>query len=547
MSVDPTSRESYNGNIWGKIYDKTGVIIKNNYIIEPGTSYIRSVSVPYFDTMFFIAYDGTVLGNQDIYGRLIAGNGTVMTGRHELSDGSSQNVDWNDLAVGAGRVFATWEDERDIVSQYADVFQYVWRSIQSIGSMNISCSVGPEKELITEAQLMSIAIQPEMFREWRQFFSVDTLPPSCSIVFDIMDQNATLVLKADVQDGQNLSDVNTSVIRLRGTFTRSSAQVSPVLDKWNISAFVGKDIYAPTTDITLSPDEPDGNNGWYVSAVMATFMVSDVDSDPENITTYYDINGFGVEVYDPDNPPMISTERPNNYIEYWSNDSINEEVPHHRVEGIKIDTTEPMVTLSRPPALIPEGIVTINGTATEYTSGSGIDRVIIKLNEEVVYDTVFNGESHIWFQLNFTADRGETYDIHVEVWDKAGNSIEERKTVLCPDYGIYDTGYIYWFNNPKIGPRQFLVTLGLSIAVSNDTLYVILPGVTSEAASVKFVATQTFLKKEYTFEDTDLSDGCSANLLVPFGIYKIKAYSYDESNTLLEEYMIIPKMLILLV
>ncbi len=546
VSVDPTSRESYNGNIWGKLYDKTGSLVKNNYIIEPGTSYIRSVSVTYFDTMFVVTYDGTILSNQDIYGRLIAGNGTVMTSRQELSDGSSQNVDWNDLAVGAGRVFATWEDERDIISQYADVFQYVWRSAQSIGSFNISSTTGIEVELVTQAHLMSVPIQPDMFREWREFFFVDTLPPASAILYDIMDQNATIVLKADVQNGENISDINASIVRLRGTFTRSSAQISPILDKWNISAFVGKDIYPPTTEITLTPADPNGNNSWYITPVMATFIVSDVDSDPVNITTYYDINGFGAEVYDPDNPPMITSERPNNYIEYWSNDSVNEETPHHQVEGIKIDATEPMVTLNKPPALIPEGLVSINGSATEYTSGSGIDRVIIKLNEEVRYDTVFNGESHIWFELNFTADRGETYDIHVIVWDKAGNNIEERKTVLCPDYGIYDTGYIYWFQNPKIGPVQFLLKLGLSIAVSNDTLYVILPGVTIDATSVKFVATQSFLKKEFTFEDADLSDGCSAHLLLPFGIYKIKAYAYDENNTQLEEYTIITKMMILL-
>jgi len=547
VSVDPTSRESYNGNIWGKIYNKTGVLIKNNYIIESGTSFIRSVSVPYFDTMFFISYDGTIVGNQDIYGRLIAANGTVMTSRQELSDGSSQNVDWNDLAVGAGQVFATWEDERDVVSQYADVFQYVWRSAQSIGSVNISSSIGGEEELITQAQLMSVPIQPEMFREWREFFFVNTLPLATMIVFDIMDQNATMVLKADVQNGQNISDVNASAVRLRGTFTRTSAQTTPVLDTWNISAFVGKDIYAPSTDIMLNPADPNGNNNWYVTGVMASFSVVDVDSDPVNITTYYDVNGFGVEVYNPDSPPIITSERPNNYIEYWSNDSINEEIPHHRVEGIKIDTTAPMITLNKPPALISEGNVLINGTVTEYTSGSGVDRVTIQLNEEKIYDTVFNGESRVWFDWNFTADRGETYDIHIKAWDKAGNSIEERKTILCPDYGIYDTGYIYWFNNPKIGPVKSLVTLGLSIAVSKDMLYVILPGVTEDAASVEFVATQTFLKKEFTFEDTNLSDGCSANLLVPFGIYKIKASAYDNDNNFLEEYTIITKMMILII
>jgi len=545
ISVDPTSRDSYNGNIWGKIYNKTGVVLKNNYIIEQGTSFIRSVSVPYFDTMFFITYDGTIVGNQDIYGRLIAANGTVMTSRQELSDGSSQNVDWNDIAVGAGRVFATWEDERDVVSQYADVFQYVWRSAQTIGSLNITSSIGSEIELILEAQLMSIPIQPEMFREWREFFYVDTLPPGCMILFDIMDQNATTILEADVQYGQNISDINASTVRLRGTFTRTSAQNSPILDSWNISAFVGKDIYPPMTDITLNPTQPDGLNGWYVTAVVASFQVTDVDSDPVNITTYYDINGFGIEVYDPLNPPVISSERPNNYIEYWSNDTINEEFPHHRVEGIKIDLTAPVITLYKPSALIPKGRVLINGTATEYTSGSGIERVTIQLNEEEIYDTTFNGEPRVWFEWNFTADLGETYDIFVEVWDKAGHSIQERKTVQCPDYGLYDTGYIYWFNNPKIGPVNLLVTLGLSIAVTQDSLYVVLPGVSTEATQVQFVATQTFLKKNLTFWDRNLSDGCSVELLVPFGIYKIKAYSYDEMNTKLEEYTIITKMLIL--
>jgi hypothetical protein len=547
VSSDPSIRDSYDGNIWGKILNKTGALIKNNFIIELGTSFIRTGSVPYFDTMFFVSYNGIVVGNQDIYGRMIASNGTVMTNRQELSDGSSQNVDWNDIAVGAGRVFVTWEDERDLVSLYADVFQYVWSSAQTIGSSNISFNVGTEEELITEAQLMSVVIQPAMFREWREFFFVDTIPPASTITFDIMDQSGTMVLKPNVQNAQNISDINASAVRLRGAFTRSSAQNTPVLDKWNISALTGNDIYAPVTEITLDPAAPNGNNNWYVTPVVATFTVSDVDSDPENITTYYNINGFGVEVYDPDSPPMISSERPNNFIEYWSNDSINEEFPHHSIEGIKIDTTTPMITLYKPSYIIPPGSAIINGSTTEYTSGSGVDRVKINVNEETIYDTVFNGESQVWFNWNFTADLGETYDIHVEVWDKAGNSIEERRTVLCPDHGLYDTGYIYWFNNPKIGPVRLLVSLGLSIAVSNSTLYVVLPGVTSDAASVKFVATQAFLKKEYNFTDTNLSDGCSVNLLVPLGLYGIKAYAFDDANNQLAEYTIITKMLIFLV
>jgi hypothetical protein len=545
VSIDPSIRDSYDGNIWGKILSKTGSVVKNNYIIEPGTSFIRTDSVPYFDTMFFVSYDGTIVANQDIYGRIIASNGTVMTNRQELSDGSSQNVDWNDIAVGADRIFTTWEDERDLVSQYADVFQYVWRSEQTIGSSNVSFSFGSEEELITEAQLMSVPVEPEMFRSWRQFFFSDTLPSGTTIVFDIMDQNGTVLLKEDVQFGENISDITNTCIRLLATFSRVSPQTSPLLDLWNITAFVGKDIYPPVTEIMLDPVEPNGNNGWYVSGVTATFTVSDVDSDPENITTYYDINGFGEEQYDPAAPPVISSNRPDNFIEYWSNDSINEEFPHHRIEGIKIDSTAPMITLHEPSYIIPPGSTTINGSATDYASGSGIDRVKISLNEETIFDVLYNGESPVWFEWNFTADRGENYDIFVEVWDAAGNKIEERRAVQCPDHGMYDPGYIYLFNNPKIGPVRLLVTLGLSVAVNYDSLYVVLPGVSSDAASVKFLATQVFLKKEFAFVDTNLSDGCSADLIVPLGFYGVKAYAYDSANTLIAEYPVITKMLII--
>jgi len=546
VSQDPYSRDSYTGNIWGKILNKTGVIVKSNYIIEPGTDFVRADIVPYFDTMFFISYDGTIAGNQDVYGRLIDFNGTVMTNRQELTDGSSQNVDWASLGVGAGRIFAAWEDERDLVSAYADVFQYVWRSDQMIGSLNVTNSFGQEEELITTAQLMSVQIQPEGFQEWRQFFFKDTLPAATTISYDIMDQTGTVPLKEDVQNGENVSDITASCIRLRATFARVSAKNSPILDKWNISAIVGLNVYPPSTTIIFDPAAPNGNNSWYVSPITVTFNVTDPDSDPENITTYYSINGYAAEVYHPETPPVISTEGPVNYIDYWSNDSVNEEM-HHQVSGIKIDLSAPMITINKPPDIIPPGNATINGSTTEYSTGSGIDRVKITVNEETIFDTTYAGNLHVWFEWNFTADRGETYDIYVEVWDEAGNKMEERRTVTCPDRGLYDLGYIYWFDNPKIGPVHLLVTLGLSIAVNYDTLYVVLPGISGNVTSVKFVATQLFLGQVFEFWDMNMTDGCSVNLLVPFGIYGIKAYAYDSNHNQLAEYPIVAKMLILLI
>jgi hypothetical protein len=545
VSQDPYSRDSYTGNIWGKILNKTGVVVKSNYIIESGTDYVRTDIVPYFDTMFFVAYDGTIAGNQDVYGRLIDPNGTIMTSRQELTDGSSQNVDWVNLGVGASGIFAAWEDERDLVSPYADVFEYVWRSVQTIGSLNITTSFGQEEDLITTAKLMSVQIQPASFHEWRQFFFIDSLPATTAITFDIMDQTGTVTLKGNVQYGQNVSDITQPIIRLRATFTRVSAQNSPLLDKWNISVLVGQDIYPPSTTITFNPASPNGNHSWYVSPVTVTFNVTDPDSDPQNITTYYSINGYAAEIYHPEAPPVINTEGPDNYIDYWSNDSINEET-HHRVSGIKIDLSAPMITMNKPPDIVSPGNATINGSATEYSSGSGVDRVKITINEETIFDSTYAGTLLIWFEWHFTADLGESYDIYVEVWDKAGNKMEDRRTVLCPDHGFYDPGYIYLFNNPKIGPFHLLVTLGLSIAVNYDSLYVVLPGVSGDVASVKFIATRVFLGEAFEFWDMDMTDGCTANLIIPFGMYAINAYAYDSNHNQLAEYPIITKILILL-
>jgi hypothetical protein len=95
---------------------------------------------------------------------------------------------------------------------------------------------------------------------------------------------------------------------------------------------------------------------------------------------------------------------------------------------------------------------------------------------------------------------------------------------------MYDPGYIDLFDNPKIGPVRLLVTLGLSITMNYDSQYVVLPLVTSEAVFVKFAATQVSFKKEFIFWGRNLSDGCSADLLVPLGLDRIKAYAYDDLN-----------------
>ena len=67
------------------------------------------------------------------------------------------------------------------------------------------------------------------------------------------------------------------------------------------------------------------------------------------------------------------------------------------------------------------------------------------------------------------------------------------------------------------------------------------------ATSMKFLAKQVILENEFTTWDLNLSDGCSCELELPLiGIYEITAYSYDEEENQLDDYLIISQMLIIL-
>ncbi len=202
--------------------------------------------------------------------------------------------------------------------------------------------------------------------------------------------------------------------------------------------------------------------------------------------------------------------------------------------------------MNEPSDIVAPGVVPINGTVTEYASGSGIDRITIILGDETIFDETYDGESFIWIDWQFTAYLGEIYNLHVKAWDKAGLPNEARIAIQCPDRGIYETGYLYLFENPKI-PVSILDTYDLAVAVDNDKLYVILTEYHENASSVKFTATQLILENEFDCWDLNLSDWCSCELELTPGFYKIKAYVYDDADILLEEHIIILKMLVILI
>ncbi len=439
ISVDPSSRSSYDGNIWGKILDEWGNTVCNNFIVQPGSSYIRTDVVPYLDTLFFVTYDGS----SDLWGKLISSDGIVQTDEHMISDGSSQQVDWNNLAVGEGNIFAVWEDERDQASQWPDSFGSAWHIYRSTGSTDVSYNFGDEKEIITQAVVVSKVIQPSSLKEWEEFDAVYSTPIG-TINFDILNQQGSQVLMGNINPGKDISSLSATAIRLRATFSRVIPEDTPMLDKWSVS-YVGADYEPPWTEYEIFPASPNGDSGWYISTVEFTFYAHDDVSPSEEIVTYYKLNYGTQEIYNPSNKPRISTEKSDNTIEFWSVDAAENEETHNFVSDIKIDRTKPTVTINEPQwGTIPPGDVAVRGTVYESSQGSGISTVEIWFNGgKIPENQITLSPSKDTFEWHFTAENnrlskpdvqtlGYQYDIQVKAYDDAGNMGEAYVSVQTP-------------------------------------------------------------------------------------------------------------------
>ena len=427
VSVDPNSRSSYDGNIWGKILDRYGNTIHDNFIIQPGNCYIRADVKNYLGTMFFVTYDD----GSNIWGRLISAHGDHITKEHMISDGSSSGADWNNIAVGAGNIFCVWEDERDQASQYPDVFGSVWHVHKATGSPDIACMLGEEKEEILLVVVTSKEISPDGLIAWREFHALFDLPLGV-ITFNILDENCNIIPGFEnISSGKDLSTIDPDeypAIRLQAVFTRHSPSDSPILDRWNVS-WIGIDTAAPTTSIYITGDE--GNEGWYRSNIKITLEAFDDGSGVDCI--YYVIDGGNKEVY---RHPITISEEGFHTFSYWAVDYAGNEEEHHTIE-FGIDKHRPDVSITRPRrgyvyildskmwksllgwTLILGG-VTIEASASD--SLSGIDRVEFYLDDTLQQRV--SGEQSV-YRWKCRSSMLFIHLISARAFDKAGNSEDD--------------------------------------------------------------------------------------------------------------------------
>jgi len=275
------SDDDWRGNVWSAVLDTSGNVVVSGFIITSG-NYVRTDIVPYFDTLFFVTYDGS----NKIFGKVVSSNGSIVSSELQVSASGGAEADWANAAVGAQKIFVSWEDERVPDYSRPDVYGNIWRP-NYLTSSGVTFVIGSEKEIVLDAHITSIKIQPANLITWDKFVEVSTRG---DIVFDVLNGVTGALIVHDISSGYNLSGLSDTSIRLMASFTRSNPSTTPALDMW------GVDYY--TNDPPYAPSAPNPING-------ATNVPIDIDlswtgGDPNGDPVTYDVY-FGTS----SSPPKV--------------------------------------------------------------------------------------------------------------------------------------------------------------------------------------------------------------------------------------------------
>ncbi|MGF3555019.1 MAG: hypothetical protein ACQXXF_07130, partial [Thermoplasmatota archaeon] len=233
------SNNVWYGNVWGAILDNLGNVIVSSFQISSG-SYVRTDIVPFFNSLFFVTYDGY----NKIYGKLVSSNGDIVSNNILISIAGNADADWANAANGAGRIFVTWEDERIPSSNLPDSYCNILKIISS-GS-TVSIVVGDEKELMLNAHITSIKIKPDNLTIWDKFIEVSIRG---NIVFDVLNGVTGGLIVHNISSGYNLSGLTVDSIRLMATLTRVNPSSTPSIDMWGVNYFVNDPPFTPSNPI----------------------------------------------------------------------------------------------------------------------------------------------------------------------------------------------------------------------------------------------------------------------------------------------------------
>jgi len=129
-------------------------------------------------------------------------------------------------------------------------------------------------------------------------------------------------------------------------------------------------LVAPYVDVSPPNTVDDYDGLWHVSNFNVT--LSSIDDRIGVADTYYRINGGLTRSLNFDSQPFFTTESSEHELEYWSQDLVgNEELPHKIVTNIKLDKSNPSVSINEPKSgsqVVPPN-VTITWQGADEVSG----------------------------------------------------------------------------------------------------------------------------------------------------------------------------------
>jgi hypothetical protein len=218
-------------------------------------------------------------------------------------------------------------------------------------------------------------------------------------------------------------------------FNPQPAGIETVVERWfpvfyNLAnrAIAASDASPPVTGA-------DYDGSWHSTNFVITLIATDDFSGVAE--TCYRINDGAVKKVSSDGQPEISVEGAANRLEYWSIDTIGtEETPHNVLTGIKLDKTNPVITIASP--TMSQEIRSSSAT-TSYTGSdepSGISYFEAKCDGGA-WINMTASTTHTFTGL---ADGGHT--ISVRAVDRAGNVVQESVDFVVNTSPLLGPGYV---------------------------------------------------------------------------------------------------------
>jgi len=195
-------------------------------------------------------------------------------------------------------------------------------------------------------------------------------------------------------------------------------------DNNQMTYVIGVDGTAPTSSHTLSPANPNGDNGWYVSDITVTLSATDPSIG-------CDMNGSGVKEikYTVNNVPgsvpgetgtfKIHDDGTNIEVKYWSVDNVGNEEGKHTFY-INMDQTKPDIKPIEWDAYR-EGLTWyVKFTCQADDATSGMDRLEMYINDEL-NETITSPGPTYEFNIEWSSEF-KTAMFKFVAFDTAGNS-----------------------------------------------------------------------------------------------------------------------------